>query len=702
MSEQLNFSGLLPKIDSFSFPPATTDDLSASFVFLLLFITLFFLCISLVKSFGYIKNIRWLSKQLEGVTTENVPEKRQKIRDAADKKSTQIAHQWKEFDDTLVEEKLGKNIKLYNTFDAAYFFNPHTLASAVTENRMIAAVPGFLTAIGVIGTFMGLQLGLSDLNISGDADFNQMKDGVAGVINGAKLAFMTSVWGVVLSVSFNLIEKLIEQGVRKSISRLQHKIDKIFPRLSVETQLQTIALHGGESREALQGLAEKIGEKMQESLVQSSQSLQDGLEASLNKIMAPAINKLVDETSDSSSKALESILTSFMQGFGQQGEQQRAAIDQASQSMNNNLSLFGKSIEAFIHKVESSQTAAEKREQALIHTLSAQVTELVEQSNEQKKMLTEFVQSQMNTMSDAHEKRELSALAREEKMVDCVDSSIAKLVNDVSLQSKQLSELIDNKITSLTDSFSEQTKRSTQMEKERNESFVAQTEMMITNTLQLVEKLNLSLDAYQGASNQILEQGSLLQSQLDSSILASNKASEKMNQSADKLSKAADEMSLFSDHIKNAGQTLSNAVTDAVKSTGVLAEQNKISAQKMESLREHLLEDVNHFNQLADKITAMISTADSTFESLKESQHAFLTQQQNALSEVSNEMKEDLQSLAGHVSEFLDEYSTQANSQTQEHLRIWSTSATQYASQMNNAVKALSSVVDEIEAKVSH
>lgn len=59
---------------------------------------------------------------------------------------------------------------------------------------MIAVVPGFLTALGVIGTFVGLQLGLSDLNIAGNVDVNEMKNGVAGVINGAKIAFMTSVW----------------------------------------------------------------------------------------------------------------------------------------------------------------------------------------------------------------------------------------------------------------------------------------------------------------------------------------------------------------------------------------------------------------------------------------------------------------------------------------------------------------------------
>jgi len=49
----------------------------------------------------------------------------------------------------LIEVKENET-HLYNTFDAAYFFNATTLAKGVTDNRLVAAVPGFLTAIGVM------------------------------------------------------------------------------------------------------------------------------------------------------------------------------------------------------------------------------------------------------------------------------------------------------------------------------------------------------------------------------------------------------------------------------------------------------------------------------------------------------------------------------------------------------------------------
>ena len=51
--------------------------------------------------------------------------------------------------------------RLFNTIDAPHFFNTYTLARGLTENRLVAAMPGILTAIGVVGTFAGLQMGLA-------------------------------------------------------------------------------------------------------------------------------------------------------------------------------------------------------------------------------------------------------------------------------------------------------------------------------------------------------------------------------------------------------------------------------------------------------------------------------------------------------------------------------------------------------------
>ena len=264
-SQQLDLSGLLPDFSS-AFSISTAEALSANFVLLLIVLFSIFLSLAVRSAFKARKRTAALKEFLKELTPETVAIERETLREKSALSGRRISHLWSEFDETLVESKSTDGLRLHNVYDADYFFNPATLAPGITESRMLAAVPGFLTAIGVVGTFIGLQLGLSELNIGNDVRVDEMKDGLAHVISGAKLAFMTSVWGVFLSVLFNFVEKAIEDKVRDGISSLQVRIDELFPRFSAEMQLKCIADDGGESRETLQGLAEKIGEKMQESL----------------------------------------------------------------------------------------------------------------------------------------------------------------------------------------------------------------------------------------------------------------------------------------------------------------------------------------------------------------------------------------------------------------------------------------------------
>ena len=362
--DQLKLDGLFPDFSNLGVFPKTAEQLSALFVAVLIGVAVLFFLVSVIALLKAVVRTSWLKRLLRKQTSQTVVMSRQSLREKANKVRNSAGHLWKEFDETLVEAKVGDDIHLHNIYDADHFFNSSTLARGITESRMLAAVPGFLTALGVIGTFVGLQLGLSELNIRNDVAVQEMKDGLAHVISGAKIAFMTSVWGVTLSVVFNFFEKWFESLARSQIHSLQVRIDELFPRFSAEVQLQKIAEDGYESREALQGMAERIGQKMQESLLEASSGIQSGLEAALEKIMAPAIEKLVSETTDGSQKAMEQLVESFLGQFGEQGAMQRKAMDDASKGVGDALAAMNQTLEGFVLNMSKSQDAAARRRAA--------------------------------------------------------------------------------------------------------------------------------------------------------------------------------------------------------------------------------------------------------------------------------------------------------------------------------------------------
>ncbi len=146
----------------------------------------------------------------------------------------------------------------------------------------MAAVPAFLTALGVLGTFVGLQLGLASLELTSESDVNILKSGIFSMMSGASTAFVTSVWGVALSLFFNFIEKSLERLVRRKIANLQDLIDFLYPRITTEQTLIKISDSSRITSQTMQTLAEQIGDRLQQSLMQASESIRISMNENLN------------------------------------------------------------------------------------------------------------------------------------------------------------------------------------------------------------------------------------------------------------------------------------------------------------------------------------------------------------------------------------------------------------------------------------
>ena len=686
---QIELSWLIPDFSKFTLHPQTGTELSTLFVALLIAVTVVFAGFFLYKCIKTGFKLSWLSNKLEPLKRDDVASKREELYQQAKQKDKGIGFLWMEFDETLVEIQNGDKIELRNTLDAGHFFNSYTLARSVTENRLIAAVPGFLTALGVIGTFMGLQLGLADLKLGAGVDVNEMQEGVAGVVNGAKIAFLTSVWGVALSVIFNFFEKFCEQLIRRKIRVIEDRVDWLFPRIRPEEQLQKISENSSESREVLQGLAEKIGEKMQDAMLAATQGIQSSLEKSLSEIMAPAINKLVDETSEGNQKALEGLLESFMDGFGQAGNQQRQALDDVSSKVSQSVDAMQTTMNSFVEQLQKTQADSGEREKALIADISNQVNSLSSQSEAIHQKLTSFVENQIGEMSTQMKSREEASAKRDEELVTTIKSQVNELVENSRKQGETLSNFVESQLSGLTKSFDEREQRSSQLDTERNAKIEQQTQAISTLSNEILQSVEKSVADQVATIKQLIAQGQTLQNSINSSVDASAQATQAMRESSTELRVSADNMRVLSSHVNDAGNKLSGAIKEAVESTADLANQNQMSAQRMENLREELMKDVSRFSELTTQLNGLIESAGSTFSELKATQKEFI-----------GDLKGEVEQLSGNMTQMLEDYATQANGQTADHLKIWSQSVTDYSTQMNNAIKALSSVVDEMQVKL--
>jgi len=719
---KIDLSGLFPDFNSFGIYPETAEQLSAFFVVVLFCVAGLFFVISLYalwKAFSRINGISRFCKDLEKEIPKTRMMSRQGVRGKANKAKGDDGHLWREFDDNLVEIKEGDEIHLYTVYDASHFFNSSTLAREITESRMLAAVPGFLTALGVIGTFVGLQLGLSELNIGNDVAVDEMKSGLAHVIGGAKIAFMTSVWGVSLSVLFNVIEKGLENWVRYRIHYLQMRIDALFPCFSAEVQLKKIAEDGSESREALQGLAERIGEKMQEALIEATTGITTGLEQSLEKIMAPAINKLVDETNDGSQKALEQLVERFLEKFGEQGEAQRGAMDEASKGVGEALSTMNQTLEGFVGTLNQNQDTAVKREQELMENISQRTNELVEQNSKHGELLIRVTKHLFSKGNKAQEEAQQHQAQRETqlgKQFESVVSEMSESMNrtlegfvdtlnqnqDTAVKREQ--ELMEN-ISQRTNELVEQNSKHGDLlirvtkhlfakgNKAQDEARQAQEQREVALGEQLenvVGGMAASIDKQSSVLSSLIAQGKDLQQRVEQGQADLESLTSGVKAGAMELRTAADRVKQYGEMVSVSSRQLGGVIQDAAKSTAELAGENQKSSTEIVRIQQRFSEDIKVLDGVGKTLNEMIQTADSTFTHLEQHQRRYLA-----------DLQKNVEALAEQGAKLLSDYAVQANAQTQDHLGVWAQHTTTYAEQMSGVARALSSVVEDIEDKLN-
>jgi len=150
------------------------------------------------------------------------------------KDDTLFTQVWKDYQESFIEfNGLKKTDELsYN------FINEKNLLSANTNLRLINSIPSTLVGIGILGTFVGLTYGISNFQ-TGSTE--EIKSSIQDLLSGMGTAFVSSIYGMLLSLVFTFFEKVQVNSLHNSIHNLCYNLDKKF-KISKEDE-RTIELN---------------------------------------------------------------------------------------------------------------------------------------------------------------------------------------------------------------------------------------------------------------------------------------------------------------------------------------------------------------------------------------------------------------------------------------------------------------------------
>lgn len=111
------------------------------------------------------------------------------------------------------------------------YINEDILA-LLTWYNVVSILPGTLTGLGILGTFIGLILGI---NTIGFGSVDAALESVQGLLKGINIAFYTSISGVILSILFNISYSILRNIMNRELGVFVEEFHKnLVP--SVEEQ----------------------------------------------------------------------------------------------------------------------------------------------------------------------------------------------------------------------------------------------------------------------------------------------------------------------------------------------------------------------------------------------------------------------------------------------------------------------------------
>jgi hypothetical protein len=88
-------------------------------------------------------------------------------------------------------------------------------------------VPSVLTALGILGTFWGISVGLTGLGQLSGLDSSSMIRVIQPLLKGMSTAFRTSLLGIGSAIVFILLERILAARCQATLTRLQQRLDRL-------------------------------------------------------------------------------------------------------------------------------------------------------------------------------------------------------------------------------------------------------------------------------------------------------------------------------------------------------------------------------------------------------------------------------------------------------------------------------------------
>ena len=123
----------------------------------------------------------------------------------------------------------------HNASSVEDYINEETVIYGPGNAGFADALPGLMVSLGFLGTLVGLAVGLSGFGMGDEA---AIMSSIETLIPGMRYAFTTSIVGVIGSVSFTLISRMVNGSAQRALTGFYGAMSRYAGVLSVDPMTQ--------------------------------------------------------------------------------------------------------------------------------------------------------------------------------------------------------------------------------------------------------------------------------------------------------------------------------------------------------------------------------------------------------------------------------------------------------------------------------
>lgn len=484
-------------------------------------------------------------------------------------KETKIAPLAETYSKTInIETHDGKK----SNIPASEYINDYSVCKYNKLNlRMLDTAAGTLVGLGLLGTFLGLTLGIKGFDSSNTERINES---IQGLLAGMGTAFLTSLLGMTFSILFTAADKALRHRLYKDVKELTDKLDS-------EYYIDDLVLANINQQNIVNQLYKALKNDLQQQAFEIANKLTYTNAEGQNVTIGNAIREILTENTKQS-KALMSFSTDLAMELNQ-------GFDETlSRQMQQK-------IVPLMESVDATTKAVVEHIDKMADTVSSPATDMMQNVVDELKQSMQSLLNEFSTGLSGSATSELENLAMQLGTATQAMADFPKNMENISATLQVTIEEVKHAISEISNTSANA--NSTAMQ-------------------QMQEQITYATGAISNAITEVKEVMSGI----------SQSSQEQNNQMVSKLADAAEKMGSF---LTGTISTLSNSVQQSVKGitddinnkqtdlialqedttsqTKKLLENFNIGLERLEKMNEYVTGTMNGFKQAQGEITVSTS-----------------------------------------------------------------------------------------------